>query len=61
MKQSEYLLAYAEQLELDAVYCRRVASCVDHSKTYWDKKADNLEQKAQNARKKARELMRESD
>ena len=56
MNKRDYLKAYAEQLELDAVYCRRVASQVDYSRAYWDQKADNLEQKAQKARAEARRL-----
>lgn len=57
MNKRDYLKAYAEQLELDAVYCRRVASQVDYSKAYWDSKAENLEEKAQKAREELRRLL----
>ena len=56
MNKRDYLRQYAEQLELDAIYCRRVASQVDYSKAYWDSKAENLEQKAQKAREELRKL-----
>lgn len=56
MNKRDYLKQYAEQLEQDAMYCRRVASQVDYSKAYWDAKAENLEAKAQKAREELRRL-----
>lgn len=65
MNKRDYLKAYAEQLELDAVYCRRAGSQVHYStgakrenlRAYWDSKAANLEEKAQKAREELRRLL----
>lgn len=57
MNKRDYLKQYAEQLELDAIYCRRVASQVAYSRAYWDSKAANLEEKAQKAREELRRLL----
>ena len=65
MNKREFLRQYAEQLELDAIYCRRVAPLYSKGqkaqdlRAYWDSKAENLEQKAQKARAEARRLQGE--